>query len=137
MLQTNLNFFQLPTIPMICVIAFATDLYLASALTLNRDILGCFLKLHEIRLDLRKTSWPHVDPQSYGQPALANPLINNEDDLCRKSPSDKVYLRANSTIPHGLELYPKKELVGYKWSQPVPCSIWAHTLPPHANYDAT
>jgi hypothetical protein len=49
------------------VIAFAKDLYSASVLDL--DTVACFLKVHDMRFDPRKTAKPPVDVLSSEHPA--------------------------------------------------------------------
>jgi hypothetical protein len=44
-------------------VTFAKVLYLDSVL--DRETMACFLELHEIKLDLRKTTKPHVDFLSF------------------------------------------------------------------------
>jgi hypothetical protein len=119
--------FNYPTIPMICAITFATDLYLSSALTLNWDTLGCFLELHEIRLDLRKTSWQHVDPQSYGQPALENPLIIMKMTYVEKAQVTRSTWDQIVPSCMGLNSIPRKKLSDISGVSPYLASIWAHT----------
>jgi hypothetical protein len=56
---------------------------------LDREMMACFLELHEMRLDPRKTAKPHVDflPIGYpAQPAFENPLRIKDDDLINLSP---------------------------------------------------
>ena len=81
-------------IHIISAVAFANALYSASML--ERDTMGCFQALQEIRLDPRNMANPPVDcPSSWSptQSASKNALTRREDDLQILSPISKVCLR--------------------------------------------